>query len=177
MRNHLSKIGKLLGVCAVAVLTGGGIPGMAFAADITLGQAVTVANAAVARSTAINVPMDIAIVDRGGRQKLFARMDGAWLGSIDIAKAKAFTANSFCRDDGTGCFNTQQLKPLVQPGQDLFGLINTNRQDGIVAFDGGVTICVGGLPIGAVGVSGGSIAQDHDVARTAAAAIGLCAGQ
>lgn len=151
----------------------------AFAADINLTQAVAVANAAFARATAIGVPMDIAIVDRGGRLKAFARMDGAWIGSIDIAQAKAFTATAFCNDNASPvCVNTQQLKPLVQPGADLFGLQASNRKDGIVAFDGGVTLCSGGAPIGAVGVSGGSIAQDQDVARTAASNNGfLCPGQ
>jgi uncharacterized protein GlcG (DUF336 family) len=103
-------------------------------------------------------------------------MDGAWIGSIDIAQVKAFTATAFCNDNASPvCVNTAQLKPLVQPGADLFGLQATNRKDGIVAFDGGVTLCTGGAPIG---VSGGSIAQDQDVARTAAVNTGrLCAGQ
>lgn len=123
--------------------------------------------------------MDIAVVDRGGRLKGFGRMDGAWIGSIDIAQAKAFSATAFCNDNASPvCVNTQQLKPLAQPGGDLFGLQSTNRKDGIVAFDGGVTLCSDGVPIGAIGVSSGSIAQDQDVARTAAVNAGfLCPGQ
>ncbi|MGH7411773.1 MAG: GlcG/HbpS family heme-binding protein, partial [Candidatus Methylomirabilis sp.] len=103
----------------------------------------------------------------------------AWIGSIDIAQAKAFTATAFCNDNATPvCVNTLQLQPLVQPGGPLFGLQSTNRKDGIVAFPGGVTLCQSGVPIGAIGVSGGSIAQDQDVARTAAVNAGfLCAGQ
>lgn len=167
-----------LTIFAAGTIMSGPMVNPASAADVNLTQAVNVATAAVARATAIGVPMNVAIVDTGGRLKVFAREDGAWKGSIDIAQAKAFTAVAFCNDNGPVCVNTAQLKPLVQPGQDLFGLISTNRKDGIVAFDGGVTLCSGGSPIGAIGVSGGSIAQDQDVARTAAASSGfLCAGQ
>lgn len=179
MKRVTKVIGALAPVALVAIMISGLPPGTALAADINLTDAVTVANAAFARATAIGVPMDIAVVDRTGRLKAFARMDGAWIGSIDIAQAKAFTATAFCNDNATPvCVNTAQLKPLVQPGADLFGLQATNRKDGIVAFDGGVTLCTGGAPIGAIGVSGGSIAQDQDVARTAAVNTGhLCAGQ
>jgi uncharacterized protein GlcG (DUF336 family) len=168
-----------LSVCALAMVLSGLTPDTASAADINLTQMINVFLAAEARATAIGVPMDIAVVDRGGRLKGFGRMDGAWIGSIDIAQAKAFTATAFCNDNASPvCVNTQQLKPLVQPGADLFGLQSTNRKDGIVAFDGGVTLCSGGVPIGAIGVSGGSIAQDQDVARTAAVNAGfLCPGQ
>lgn len=176
---RLSKlIVAMVPVVGTALFLNGLAPGAASAADINLGQAVAVVTAAVDRATAIGIPMDVAVVDRGGRLRTFVRMDGAWLGSVDIAQAKAFTATAFCRDDGSGCFNTQGLKGAVQPGADLFGLQSTNRKDGIVAFDGGVTLCSGGVPFGAIGVSGGSIAQDQDVARTAAVNSGmLCAGQ
>jgi len=166
-------------ILGMAMLIGGLTVDTASGADITFDQAVNVFSFAFFRATTIGVPMDIAVVDRGGRLKAFARMDGAWIGSIDIAQAKAFTATAFCNDNASpACVNTQQLKSLVQPGQDLFGLQSTNRKDGIVAFDGGVTLCSGGVPIGAIGVSGGSIAQDQDVARTAAVNAGfLCPGQ
>jgi uncharacterized protein GlcG (DUF336 family) len=179
MKRFVTVIEAVVAIAIAAILVGGLSAGPASAADINLNDAVAVANAAFARATAIGVPMDIAIVDRTGRLKAFARMDGAWIGSIDIAQAKAFTATAFCNDNASPvCVNTQQLKPLVQPGADLFGLISTNRKDGIVAFDGGVTLCTSGAPIGAIGVSGGTIAQDHDVARTAAVNTGhLCAGQ
>lgn len=178
----MTRLSKLIAatvpVIGTALFLNGLTPGAALAADINLGQAVAVATEASNRAAAIGIPMDIAIVDRGGRLRVFARMDGAWLGSVDIAQAKAFTATAFCRDNGSGCFDTKQLKGAVQPGADLFGLQNTNRKDGIVAFDGGLTLCSGGIPIGAIGVSGGSIAEDQDVARTAAVNAGmLCAGQ
>jgi len=179
MKRIIKVIGTVAPIALVAILITGLESDTASAADINLTDAVTVANAAFARAIAIGVPMDIAVVDRTGRLKAFARMDGAWIGSIDIAQAKAFTATAFCNDNASPvCVNTAQLKPLVLPGADLFGLQSTNRKDGIVAFDGGVTLCAGGAPIGAIGVSGGGIAQDQDVARTAAVNTGhLCAGQ
>jgi uncharacterized protein GlcG (DUF336 family) len=179
MKQFMRVMAAALSVCALAMVLSGLTPDTASAADINLTQMINVFLAAEARATAIGVPMDIAVVDRGGRLKGFGRMDGAWIGSIDIAQAKAFTATAFCNDNASPvCVNTQQLKPLVQPGADLFGLQSTNRKDGIVAFDGGVTLCSGGVPIGAIGVSGGSIAQDQDVARTAAVNAGfLCPGQ
>jgi uncharacterized protein GlcG (DUF336 family) len=179
MTRFMRVMAAVLPIVGLAVLISGLTPGTASAADINLSQMIDVFIAAQARATAINVPMDIAIVDRGGRLKGFARMDGAWIGSIDIAQAKAFSATAFCNDNATpACVNTLQLQPLVQPGGPLFGLQSTNRKDGIVAFPGGVTLCLNGVPIGAIGVSGGSITQDQDVARTAAATTGLlCAGQ
>jgi uncharacterized protein GlcG (DUF336 family) len=179
MKRFAKVIGAVAPIALVAIVIGGLASDAALAADINLTDAIAVANAAFARAGVIGVPMDIAVVDRGGRLKVFARMDGAWIGSIDIAQAKAFTATAFCNDNASPvCVNTAQLKPLVQPGADLFGLQASNRKDGIVAFDGGVTLCTGGAPIGAIGVSGGSIAQDQDVARTAAVNTGLlCAGQ
>ncbi len=179
MKRSMRVMAAVLSICALAMVISGLTPGTASAADINLAQAVNVFLVAQARSIAIGVPMDIAIVDRGGRLKIFGRLDGAWIGSIDIAQAKAFTATAFCNDNASPvCVDTLQLQPLVQPGGPLFGLQSTNRKDGIVAFPGGVTLCLGGVPIGALGVSGGSIAQDQDVAATAAAANGMtCPGQ
>ena len=179
MKQFMRVMAAGLSICALAMVFSGLTPDTASADDIDFSQMVNVISLATIRANAIGVPMDIAVVDRGGRLKGFGRMDGAWIGSIDIAQAKAFTATAFCNDNASPvCVNTLQLQPLVQPGGPLFGLQATNRKDGIVAFPGGVTLCSGGAPIGAIGVSGGSIVQDQDVARTAAVNAGfLCAGQ
>ena len=179
MKRFAKASAAVLPILGMAMLIGGLTCDTALAVEINLTQAVAVANAAFARATTLGVPMDIAVVDRGGRLTVFARMDGAWIGSIDIAQAKAFTATAFCNDNPSiACFNTSQLQTPVQPGGPLFGLQSTNRKDGIVAFPGGVTLCSGGVPIGAIGVSGGSVTADQDVARTAASNAGfLCSGQ
>ncbi len=179
MKRFTKVIAGALFILGMAMLMNGLMSATASAADIDLNKAVQVANAAGFRAVAIGVPMNIAVVDRGGRLVNFVRMDGAWIGSIDIAQAKAFTATAFCNDNASPvCVNTAQLQPLVQPSGPLFGLQSTNRKDGIVAFPGGVTLCINGVPIGGLGVSGGSVSQDQDVASSAAAGANLtCPGQ
>ncbi|MBI5518803.1 MAG: heme-binding protein [Desulfovibrio sp.] len=130
--------------------------------DLTLAQAQMVIAAAQAKAMAIKVPMNIAVVDAGGNLKAFARMDDAFLGSIDIATKKAVTARSFN-------MSTRALGAASQPGQPLYGIEVSN---------GGLIIFAGGLPlvdkhnviIGAIGVSGGSVDQDESVAMAGAAA-------
>jgi uncharacterized protein GlcG (DUF336 family) len=179
MKRFSRVITAVLPILGMAMLMNGLMSATASAVDINLSQAVQVTNAAGNRAIQLGVPMDIAVVDRGGRLVNFVRMDGAWIGSIDIAQAKAFTATAFCNDNASpACVNTAQLQPLVQPGGPLFGLQSSNRKDGIVAFPGGVTLCQNGVPIGGLGVSGGSVTQDQDVASTAAGGTGFnCPGQ
>ena len=87
--------------------------------DITLAQAQAVVRSAQAKAEAINVPMNIAVVDAGGNLKAFARMDDAFLGSIDIAERKARTARYFN-------MSTRALGKAAQPGQPLYGIEATN---------------------------------------------------
>jgi uncharacterized protein GlcG (DUF336 family) len=88
-------------------------------------------------------------------------MDGAWLGSVDIAINKAWTARAFD-------MSTDDLAGLTQPGQQGFGL-NTTNDSRVVIFGGGIPIKLDGVVIGAVGASGGSVEQDVAVARAAVA--------
>jgi uncharacterized protein GlcG (DUF336 family) len=105
----------------------------------------------------IGVAMNIAVVDEGNNLMAFLRMDGAWLGSINIAQNKAYTARAFNMP-------TRALFPLCQPGQSLYGIQNSN--DGrLIIFGGGIPLEENGVIIGAIGVSGGSVEQDHQVAE------------
>jgi uncharacterized protein GlcG (DUF336 family) len=106
--------------------------------------------------------MNIAVVDEGNNLTAFARMDGAWLGSIDIAQNKAYTARSFD-------MSTKDLAPLCQPNQPLFG-IHASNQGRLIIFAGGIPLEAGGQVVGAIGVSGGSVEQDQDVAEAGVAA-------
>ena len=124
--------------------------------NITLEQAEKVIAAAKEKATDINVPMNIAVVDRGGNLVAFVRMDGAWLGSKDIAIKKAQTANYFDMNSG-------EIGKLSQPGGDLYGIEISNN--GLISFPGGVLLKDGQNIIGAVGVSGGQVNQDHTVAE------------
>ncbi len=132
-------------------------------AEITLSQAQAVVDAAARRSQEIGTLMDIAVVDTGGNLKAFARQDGAWLGSIDISIKKAKTARFFDMESG-------ELGKLSQPGGPLYNIEVTN--DGLVTFPGGIPLRTsGGVIIGAVGVSGSTVENDHDVADSGAGAL------
>lgn len=130
--------------------------------DITLEQAQAVVQAGLAESSSRGLAMNVAVVDAGGNLKAFARMDGAWLGSIDIAIKKARTSRYF--DMPTGA-----LGELSQPGGPLFNIEVSNG--GLITFPGGLPLEVEGQVIGAVGVSGSTVDDDHAVATAAAAAI------
>ena len=130
--------------------------------DITLAQAESVVKAALAKAQELGVKMNIAVVDTGTHLKGFARMDGAWLGSADISIRKARTAKLF--DMPTGA-----IGQLSQPGGSLYAIEHSNG--GLITFPGGVPIVNAvGEVIGAIGVSGDAVENDHAVALAGAAA-------
>jgi uncharacterized protein GlcG (DUF336 family) len=128
-----------------------------------LERAKRIISAAETKAREIGQPMNIAVVDEGGNLVSFARMDGAWLGSIDIAINKAFTSRAFD-------IATKDLSKLSQPGEDFFG-IHVSNHGRIMIFAGGVPLKHEGKVIGAIGVSGGSGKQDQTVAEAGAAAL------
>jgi uncharacterized protein GlcG (DUF336 family) len=130
--------------------------------DLSLDQANAALESAIKKAEEIGTKMDIALVDVGGNLKAFARMDGAWLGSIDISIIKARTARYFD-------MNTGDLGGLSQPGGPLFNIEHSNG--GLITFPGGVPIKDGDTVIGAIGVSGSSVEDDHTVAAAGAAAV------
>ena len=130
--------------------------------DITMNQARAVVDAALGKSGEIDTKMNIAVIDAGGNLTAFARMDGAWIGSIDIAMKKARTARLFD-------MNTGEIGKLSQPGGPLYNIEHSNG--GLITFPGGVPITRGDTVIGAIGVSGSSVENDHAVAAAGAAAI------
>jgi uncharacterized protein GlcG (DUF336 family) len=129
---------------------------------ITLEDARRVVSTAEEKAREIGQPMNIAVLDAGRNLKTFARMDDAWLGSIEIAIDKAYTSTSFE-------LPTQDLASQAQPGQPLFG-INTTSNSRVVIFAGGIPIQRDGQVVGAVGVSGGTPDQDQQVAEAGVAA-------
>jgi uncharacterized protein GlcG (DUF336 family) len=132
-------------------------------ADISLDQAGAAVKAAIEKSNEMGVKMDIAVVDAGANLKAFARMDGAWLGSIDIAQIKARTSRFF--DMPTGA-----IGGLSQPGGPLYNIEHSNG--GLITFPGGLPISNGdGEVIGAIGVSGSTVEDDHAVAEAGVAAV------
>ena len=132
--------------------------------DVTLQQARAAVEAAMRKADQIGAKMNVAVVDAGANLKAFARMDGAWLGSVDISIRKARTARFFD-------MNTGQIGELSQPGGPLFGIEHSNG--GLISFPGGIPIRnPAGTVIGAIGVSGSTVENDHAVAEAGAAAVG-----
>jgi uncharacterized protein GlcG (DUF336 family) len=129
---------------------------------LTLSDARLMILAGEKKAAELKIPYNIAVVDSGGALISHARMDGAWLGSIDISIHKAFTARAF---DMT----TDDLSKASQSGQSLFG-INTTNHEKIVIFGGGIPVKLDGVVVGAVGASGGSVVNDIKVAEAAVAA-------
>jgi uncharacterized protein GlcG (DUF336 family) len=131
--------------------------------DITLEQAEAISKAAKLKAQEIGVPMNIAIVDAGANLKAFHRMENAWLGSIDIAIKKAKTSRFFDMETGS-------IGQLSQPGGPLYMIEVSNG--GLITFPGGIPFKdADGKIIGAIGVSGGSVEQDHEVALAGVAAL------
>ena len=130
--------------------------------DISLQLAQTVADAALRRAEDLELQMNVAVVDAGANLKAFHRMDGAWLGSIDISIKKARTARYFDMETG-------DLSPMVQPGKPLYHMEFSN--DGLITFPGGIPLKLDdGTIIGAIGVSGSTVDNDQIVAEAGASA-------
>ena len=130
--------------------------------SLTLEHAQSIVAAALDKASAMQLKMNIAVVDAGANLKAFARMDGAWLGSIDIAIRKARTARFFD-------MNTGELGKLSQPGGALYNIEHSNG--GLITFPGGIPLKSAGEVIGAIGVSGSTVENDHAVAAAGANAL------
>lgn len=131
--------------------------------NITLEQARKVVDAAIKKSNDLGVKMNIAVVDAGTNLVAFNKMDDAWLGSIDISQKKARTARYFNMDTGA-------IGQLSQPGGSLYNIEHSNN--GLITFPGGVVIKdAQGVIIGAIGVSGSTVEDDHAVASAGASAV------
>ncbi len=131
--------------------------------NITLEHAEKMIAAAKAKAIELGTKMNISVVDAGANILAFVRMDGAWLGSADISLKKAKTARFF--DMNTGIIGS-----LSQPGGSLYNIEHSNG--GLITFPGGVPVTdETGQVIGAIGVSGSSVENDHAVATAGALAI------
>lgn len=131
--------------------------------NITLAQAEKMISAAKEKAGTLDTKMNIAIVDAGANLVAFGRMDGAWLGSLDISIKKAKTARYFD-------MNTGAVGELSQPGGSLYNIEHSNG--GLITFPGGIPVKNGsGEIVGAIGVSGSSVDNDHAVAEAGAAAL------
>jgi uncharacterized protein GlcG (DUF336 family) len=130
--------------------------------QLTSHQAQAIIDGAEAKARELGLPVVVAVLDAGTHLKAFRRMDGAVLASIDIAVRKATTAVLFQA-------NSEAVWEYCKPGAPAQGLQLTNG--GLATFGGGIPLkCSDGAVIGALGVSGGAVAQDVEVAQAALAA-------
>lgn len=162
---------KLAVLCVLGFVVAVGLPMMQTVTaqagysgeELTLEAAQKVLDAALAKAKEQGTKMNVTILDAGGHLKAFARMDGAYLGSIDVSMKKAKTSILFQMPSGV-------LGSLSQPGGDLYSIENSNG--GLISFAGGVPIQnKDGVTIGAIGVSGSSVANDLAVAEAGAGAL------
>lgn len=131
--------------------------------NVTLKQAEAMIQKAKTKAEELNTKMNISVVDAGANQVAFVRMDGAWLGSADISLKKAKTARFFDMNSG-------DIGKLSQPGDSLFNIEHSNG--GLITFPGGVPVKdKNDNVIGAIGVSGSSVENDHAVASAGASAL------
>ena len=160
MRTLLRSIGLVAAVLLCASLTGDRAVIAQSAEtghDVGLSAAMRVMDAALKKAQELDTNMNIAILDAGGNLKAFVRMDGAWLGSADIAMKKAKTSRLFNMPSGA-------IGGLSQPGGPLFGIELSN--DGLITFPGGLPLANSdGVVVGAIGVSGSSVENDLAVAQ------------
>lgn len=131
---------------------------------LTLADARQIISAGERKAQELGIPYNIAVVDAGGHLISHVRMDGAWLGSVDISIHKAFTSRAFD-------MATQDLAKMAQSGKPLFGINSTNHER-IVIFAGGMPVKDGDAVIGAVGASGGTVEQDQQVVEAALTGLG-----
>jgi len=130
---------------------------------VSLNEARRIIAAAEKKAAEIGQPMNIAVVDEGGNLISHIRLDGAWIGSIDISINKAFTSRAFD-------ISTRDLAQHSQSGGQFFGIHVSNHGRVMVFAGGGIPLKRDGKIVGAVGVSGGSGEQDHTVAEAGAMA-------
>ena len=130
---------------------------------ISLNDARRMIAAAEKKAAEIGQPMNIAVVDEGANLIAHVRMDGAWIGSIDISINKAYTSRAFD-------ISTKDLAQHSQSGGQFFG-IHVSNSGRIMIFAGGIPLKRDGKIVGAIGVSGGSGQQDQAVAEAGAAAL------
>lgn len=132
---------------------------------VTMEHAQKAIEAARKKAVKLNTQMCIAVVDSGANLKAFLRMDDAWVGSIDIAIKKAKTAVFFGMPTG-------EIGKLSQPGSSLYGIEHSN--DGLITFPGGLPIVdEEGVLVGAIGVSGSAVENDHAVAEAGVKVLGV----
>lgn len=171
VRQTLQSAGKLSGDTAAGsdkrmdagtttVKAGPGQPSMPLALAVKLIEKIE------AKAAEWNMRVVTAVSDAAGRPVAVHCMDGAYIGSFDVALNKTYTSIAFQ-------MSTEKLGTLSQPGQSLYGIQFTNGGR-IVIFGGGELLTRDGIIVGALGVSGGSAKQDTELAAYGRSVFEMC---
>ncbi len=126
---------------------------------LDLEVAKKIAEAAEEKGEKIGVPIVVSVLDSGGNLILLHRMEDSLLASIDISMNKAYTALALK-------MSTDKVSNIVREDSDLYGIQWTNKGK-IVPFGGGYPLEIDGKIVGALGVSGGTVEEDTEVALCA----------
>jgi len=170
--NGINRRQALLAAAAGAVATGviGGLnaasaqtPEAPAATALTDDVVMTAIHGALAKATEIGVPSVIAVFDRSGTQRGFFRQDGALTISTTLAPQKSYTA---------AVFGASTADFAANFSSDPITAAALLKLDNITLLGGGLPIVLGGVPVGGIGSSGGSVEQDIEVATAGLAAIG-----
>jgi glc operon protein GlcG len=143
-----------LGFCCAAQAQG-------YGPNVTLEQAKTVLAAAEAEAVKQNLNVAIAIVDTSGNLVAYIKRDDTQLGSVNVSQGKARSAALFKRA-------TKAFQDTVAAGGEGLRVMTL---EGVVAAEGGVPLMVNGAIVGAIGVSGGTSAQDGSIAAAGVAVL------
>jgi len=134
---------------------------MSYGTSITAETAKKLAAPAIAEAKKNNWAMAIAIVDIAGELVYFEKMDDTQAGSVNISIDKARSAARFKRP-------TKAFQDTLAAGGEGLRIL---ALQGAVPVDGGIPLVTGGKIVGAIGASGGTSAQDGQVAAAGAAAL------
>ncbi len=132
-----------------------------YGSPIRIEQARAAAARALAEAATHGWTMAVAVVDTGGLLVCFERMDDVQAGSVAVAQSKARSAALFKRP-------TKAFQDMLASGGEGLRVL---RIDGAVPVDGGLPLVVGGKIVGAIGLSGGTSAQDGQCAAAGAGAL------
>lgn len=123
----------------------------------TLDTAKKIMEAVERRSAEQGLCSVVAVCGADGNMIAVHRMEGAYLVSFDVAMKKAYTAVAVQ-------MSTRELGELAQPGEMFYG-VDKADQGRIIIIGGGVPVYYNGQLAGAVGVSGGTAQEDHELAE------------
>jgi uncharacterized protein GlcG (DUF336 family) len=161
LRRYLLRVGTALFVAVGLLASAFAQMPNPYGAPISLEDAKKAAAPALAEAVKNHWAMAVAIVDPSGNLVYYEKMDATQIGSANVAIDKARSAALFKRP-------TKTYQDALAAGGDGMRIL---RLQGAIPIEGGVPLLVDGKIAGAIGVSGGTAAQDGQCANAGASAL------